>query len=168
MNKILETLESDMDDSDGQIDQIMRPLLLQAGISWEDEYASLRALYNATTVGGASSEAVDAAETDAFGVWLLKILLSTTLTSHLTFMDNGTISDDAYEVIRKYQHDYNFTLQDFRVLQTNSTFPQYGQWVTTRKRASDLEILDCLIVGPLDTDRSRADGQVDPGRRSPP
>jgi hypothetical protein len=83
MNKILETLESDMGDSDGQIDQIMRPLLLQAGISWEDEYASLRALYNATTVGGASSEAVDVAETDAFGVWLLRILLSTTLTSYL-------------------------------------------------------------------------------------
>ncbi|CAE6374929.1 unnamed protein product [Rhizoctonia solani] len=127
MNKITETLTSDIGDSIDQINQVMRPLLLQAGLSWEDEFAGLQALYNATAVDGATVEAIEAAETDAYGVWVLRVLLSTTLTTYLTFMENGTISDQTYQVINKYRHDYNFTLQDFRVLQTNSTFPQYGQ-----------------------------------------
>ncbi|KAF8684039.1 Bacterial low temperature requirement A protein (LtrA) [Rhizoctonia solani] len=110
MTKIMGTLESDMGEGAGieQVDQIMRPLLLQAGLSWEDEFARLEALYsNSTAVNSTDPNAIDA----NFGVWLFRVLLSTTLTSYLTFMDNGTISEETYRVIDSYQHDYNFTLE---------------------------------------------------------
>ncbi|KAJ1304851.1 hypothetical protein OPQ81_005984 [Rhizoctonia solani] len=130
MLKLLDTIASLQNMGDNvDMDQVMRPLLLQAGLSWEEEANHLRALVNTTVVGGASEEATNAAQMDAYGVWISRILLSTTLNSYLTFMDNGTISDENYSVIRKYQNDFNFTLQDFRALQTNDSMPQYGQIV---------------------------------------
>ncbi|CAE6476036.1 unnamed protein product [Rhizoctonia solani] len=126
MTKIMGTLESDMGEGAGieQVDQIMRPLLLQAGLSWEDEFARLEALYsNSTAVNSTDPNAIDV----NFGVWLFRVLLSTTLTSYLTFMDNGTISEETYRVIDSYQHDYNFTLEDLHASLENGTAPHYGK-----------------------------------------
>ncbi|QRW21734.1 transmembrane protein [Rhizoctonia solani] len=126
MTKIMGTLESDMGEGAGieQVDQIMRPLLLQAGLSWEDEFARLEALYsNSTAVNSTDPNAID----PSFGVWLFRVLLSTTLTSYLTFMDNGTISEETYKVIDSYQYDYNFTLEDLHASLENGTAPHYGK-----------------------------------------
>ncbi|CAE6416296.1 unnamed protein product, partial [Rhizoctonia solani] len=98
-----------------------------AGLSWEEQFNGLVALINASVVNGASEEANNAALEDAGGVWLLRVLLSTLLNSYLTFMDNGTISEETYSTIRKYQNDYNFTLEDVRTININETMPQYGQ-----------------------------------------
>ncbi|KAG8686077.1 hypothetical protein FRC11_009542 [Ceratobasidium sp. 423] len=122
--KVLDTMGSL---NENNMNQTMHPLLLQAGLSWEEQYNELAALVNATVVDGASQEANNAAINDASGVWVLRVLLSTLLNSYLTFMDNGTISDETYSTIRKYQNDFNFTLEDVRVLGVNETMPQYGQ-----------------------------------------
>ncbi|CAE6514173.1 unnamed protein product [Rhizoctonia solani] len=126
--KVLETITSvgNMSD-DMDLSQIMRPSLLQAGLSWEEQAQDLFTLINATVVSDASEEATNAAEMEAFGVWLLRLLLSTTLNSYLTFMDNGTISDENYSTIRKYQNDLNFTLQDYHAARIDGSMPQYGQ-----------------------------------------
>ncbi|KAF8750927.1 Bacterial low temperature requirement A protein (LtrA) [Rhizoctonia solani] len=108
------------------LEGVKNQLLLSAGLSWEDEFARLEALYsNSTAVNSTDPNAIDA----NFGVWLFRVLLSTTLTSYLTFMDNGTISEETYRVIDSYQHDYNFTLEDLHASLENGTAPHYGRRV---------------------------------------
>ncbi|KEP46675.1 low temperature requirement protein LtrA [Rhizoctonia solani 123E] len=115
------------DMSAANMDQTMRPLLLQAGLSWEEQAKGLFALVNTTVVAGASEEATNAAQMEAYGVWILRLVLSTTVNLYLTFMDNGTISDENHLTIRKYQNDYNFTLEDYHAVMLNESMPQYGQ-----------------------------------------
>ncbi|CAE7226053.1 unnamed protein product [Rhizoctonia solani] len=127
MVKLLDTMSSLDTSDDAQMNQTMRPLLLQAGLSWEEQYQDLFNLVNANVIEGASEAANDAAAMDANGVWILRLLLSTTLNSYLTFMDNGTVSDENYSTIRKYQDDFNFTLEDYHAIQANNSIPHYGQ-----------------------------------------
>ncbi|CAE6439160.1 unnamed protein product [Rhizoctonia solani] len=63
-------------------------------------------------------------------VWYLKIQLSATLNTYLTFMDNDTIPDAVYFKIRRYQNDYNYTLEDIRAAVTGDSpeLPHYGQY----------------------------------------
>ncbi|CAE6439157.1 hypothetical protein ACGC1H_006898 [Rhizoctonia solani] len=125
--KLVGTIDSSANMSAVEIDQAMRPLLLQTGLSWEDQAKDLLALINTTVVADASEEAINAAQMEAYGIWVLRLVLSSTVNLYLTFMDNGTISDENHSTIRKYQNDYNFTLEDYHTLMVNESMPQCGQ-----------------------------------------
>ncbi|CAE6514184.1 unnamed protein product [Rhizoctonia solani] len=114
-----------------QLNATMRPLLLQAGVSFDQEYAGLMGMVssNLSHYETLADETATSFINEITKVWYLKIQLSATLNTYLTFMDNDTIPDDIYSAIRRYQNDYNYTLEDVQTAMTSDTaaLPHYGQ-----------------------------------------
>ncbi|CAE6435909.1 unnamed protein product [Rhizoctonia solani] len=114
-----------------QLNATMRPLLLQAGLSFDQEYAGLVNMinFNLSHYENLANETAMAFTGEITKVWYLKIQLSATLNTYLTFMDNDTIPDTIYSTIRRYQNDYNYTLEDITAATTTNTpeLPHYGQ-----------------------------------------
>ncbi|CAE7226048.1 unnamed protein product [Rhizoctonia solani] len=116
---------------EAQLNTTMRPLLLQAGISFDQEYAGLVNMVNSNLshYQNLADETTTAFINEITKVWYLKIQLSATLNTYLNFMDNDTIPDTVYSMIRRYQNDYNYTLEDVRTAMIGDTpeLPHYGQ-----------------------------------------
>ncbi|KEP51971.1 putative transmembrane protein [Rhizoctonia solani 123E] len=114
-----------------RLNATMHPLLLQAGISFDQEYAGLEGMIrsNLSHYENLANETSTAFVNEITKVWYLKIQLSATLNTYLTFMDNDTIPDAVYSKIRRYQNDYNYTLEDIRTAMTGDIpeLPHYGQ-----------------------------------------
>ncbi|QRV79657.1 transmembrane protein [Ceratobasidium sp. AG-Ba] len=110
----------------GQFNATIRPLMLQGGMFYNDEYASLMHMYetnmSATTMN-ITEEQHDSVTSEITGVWYLRMQMKGTLNTYITYMDNSSIPDTTQEKIQEYLSDYNYTLQDYHVMITNGTQP---------------------------------------------
>ncbi|KAG9101547.1 hypothetical protein FRC06_002831, partial [Ceratobasidium sp. 370] len=108
-----------------QLSAKMRPLLLQGGISYSDEYAAYISLLNQTISSDAD---VDPVMSESLGVWFLRLELKVTFNTYITFMDNDSIPDTTQQTIQKYLNDDNYTLEDYHsLLTTSSSLPHFYQ-----------------------------------------
>ncbi|CAE6444835.1 unnamed protein product [Rhizoctonia solani] len=118
-------------EDEAQMNAAMRPLLLQAGLSFNQEYAGLVNMIssNFSRYESLANETAMAFAKEITQVWYLKIQLSASLNTYLTYMDNDTIPDTTYSMIRRYQSDYNYTLEDYTAAMTSDPpqLPLFGQ-----------------------------------------
>ncbi|KAF8684040.1 Bacterial low temperature requirement A protein (LtrA) [Rhizoctonia solani] len=116
---------------EAQLNATMRPLLLQAGLSFDREYSKLDDMISSNFSQYASlpNETATAFGDEITQVWYLRIQLSATLNTYLNYMENDTIPETVYSTIRSYQTDYNFTLEDLKVSKATNPpqLPHFGQ-----------------------------------------
>ncbi|KAF8750926.1 Bacterial low temperature requirement A protein (LtrA) [Rhizoctonia solani] len=116
---------------EAQLNATMRPLLLQAGLSFDQEYSKLDDMISSNFSQYASlpNETATAFGDEITQVWYLRIQLSATLNTYLNYMENDTIPETVYSTIRSYQTDYNFTLEDLKVSKATNPpqLPHFGQ-----------------------------------------
>ncbi|CAE6374909.1 unnamed protein product [Rhizoctonia solani] len=129
---IMSGISKSIEIQDGaQLNATMRPLLLQAGLSFDREYSRLHDMIssNFSQYNSLSNETITAFTEEITQVWYLKIQLSATLNTYLTYMENDTIPETTYSIIRRYQTDYNFTLEDLKTAMTTNPpqLPRFGQ-----------------------------------------
>ncbi|KAG9079389.1 hypothetical protein FS749_008562 [Ceratobasidium sp. UAMH 11750] len=104
----------------------MRLILLQGGMSFNDEYAALMDLINRTISsdpGNLPEVDSDLVVNELLGVWYLRLHLKGIFNTYIMFMDNDSIPDTTHQTVRKYLDDYNYTLEDSRSALTTNGNP---------------------------------------------
>ncbi|KAG8686377.1 hypothetical protein FRC11_009030 [Ceratobasidium sp. 423] len=113
-----------------KLNATMRPLLLKAGLSFDQEYARLIDMMesNFSSYESLLDETSGAFSEEITWVWYTRMQLSATLNTYLTFMDNETISETLHLTIGKYQNDYNYTLEDIKVSMATG-HPEFSHYI---------------------------------------
>ncbi|QRV94295.1 low temperature requirement protein LtrA [Ceratobasidium sp. AG-Ba] len=105
-----------MSASSDQLNSTMRPILLQAGMSYNDEYAAYmhmlqsNATLDDTYITKNTSEMAD----EIWSVWYLRLHMKGVLNMYITFMNNDSIPDTTQAKIQRYLYDYSYTVGDYR------------------------------------------------------
>ncbi|KAG9074095.1 hypothetical protein FRC06_010936, partial [Ceratobasidium sp. 370] len=116
-----------------QFNATMRPILLQGGMSYNDEYNDFMGMVTKNISSNPNAANLTDADINSIvneimGVWYLRIQLKGTLNTYITFMDNDSIPDTTQQGIRKYLDDYNYTLEDYyTALATGGDIPSFFQ-----------------------------------------
>ncbi|CAE6448074.1 unnamed protein product [Rhizoctonia solani] len=129
---LLSMMSKVMDTEDlAKLNATMRPLLLKAGLSFDEEYAGLVEMMstNFSHYENLSNETSVTFSEEITGVWYTKMQLSVIHNTYLNFMDNNTIPESLYSRIGRYKNDYNYTLEDLKVAMVTDPpeFPHLGQ-----------------------------------------
>ncbi|KAG9086121.1 hypothetical protein FRC06_003265, partial [Ceratobasidium sp. 370] len=99
--------------SEAQFNATMRPILLQTGMSWDDEYAYLNRMVQVNTTSNPNrNNDREAILADIKDVWYLRIMMKGALDAFTTFMGNDTILDTTRQIAQRYLDDYSYTLED--------------------------------------------------------
>ncbi|KAG8722029.1 hypothetical protein FRC08_007798 [Ceratobasidium sp. 394] len=116
-----------------QFNATIRPVLLQGGMSYNEEYADFMGMVQANTssnpnAGNLTDADIDSIVNEIMGVWYFRLQLKGTLNTYITFMDNDSIPDTTQQTIRRYLDDYNYTLEDYHTLLiTGEDIPHFFQ-----------------------------------------
>ncbi|QRV79656.1 low temperature requirement protein LtrA [Ceratobasidium sp. AG-Ba] len=131
INKIADSMAADVPMD--QFNATMRPIMLQGGMSYNDEYATLMRMVEtnmSATTTNVTDEQYASITTEITGVWYLRVQMKGTLNTYITYMDNDSIPDTTQEKIQKYLSDYKYTLEDFHTaLATQSEIPHFAEAV---------------------------------------
>ncbi|KAF8609068.1 hypothetical protein BDV93DRAFT_519090 [Ceratobasidium sp. AG-I] len=89
-------------------------LFLQAGLQYEDQYNQYENLLNSTEIAynGTNIDPEYSNEFIVSYVWYYRAVMSASINSYITFMDNETISDETQKTISQYLRNFTFTCQD--------------------------------------------------------
>ncbi|KAG8747791.1 hypothetical protein FRC10_011236 [Ceratobasidium sp. 414] len=116
-----------------QFNVTMRPVLLQGGMSYNEEFADYMGMVQKNfssnpNAANLTEDDIDSIVSEILGVWYLRLQLKGTLNTYITFMDNSSIPDTTQQTIGRYLGDYNYTLKDYQTaMTTNGDIPVFFQ-----------------------------------------
>ncbi|QRV79658.1 low temperature requirement protein LtrA [Ceratobasidium sp. AG-Ba] len=116
-DKITDVFVSDLVTPDGDLDQAafnrtLGPLLLQSGLSMNDQWQRLVDLVQTNMTATNATELDDQSATQLTLIWFFRMQMSSILNSYINFMDNETVADELQQTYSNYQNNYTFAYQD--------------------------------------------------------
>ncbi|KAG8792258.1 hypothetical protein FRC12_006641 [Ceratobasidium sp. 428] len=100
--------------SDAEFKRAFGNTLLKNGMTFRDQVQNYHDMLtqNATAANTTVAELSDGTQEEIYGVWFLRLQMSSVLNTYSTFMEDAKIDDDVQEDIYRYQNDYAYTYQD--------------------------------------------------------